>query len=151
LGLAAASLLSCMALALTPPGRVRFVTKMVCGIVCALAMVSPVLELDLDSLAVSMAAYTQQAQSIVDAAEQEEKMMERTYIEQQCQAYILAKAAQEDSGVSSVSVQARWDDQALVWVPWQVTLDGAYDGTLSRAIETQLGIPAQRQEWSGNG
>jgi hypothetical protein len=48
-------------------------------------------------------------------------------------------------------VQARWDDQALVWVPWQVTLDGAYDGTLSRAIETQLGIPAQRQEWSGNG
>jgi hypothetical protein len=151
LGLTAASLLSCIALALTPAGRVKFVTRMVCGIVCALAMVAPVLELDIDSLAVGMASYSQRAQSIIQSEEESAKMQERTYIEEQCGAYILAKAAKLEAQVSSAAVQARWDDEALVWVPWQVTVAGAYNEALAQAIETELGIPAQRQEWEADG
>jgi hypothetical protein len=78
-------------------------------------------------------------------------MQERTYIEEQCGAYILAKAAKLEAQVSSAAVQARWDDEALVWVPWQVTVAGAYNEALAQAIETELGIPAQRQEWEADG
>jgi hypothetical protein len=124
---------------------------MVCGIVCALALAAPVLELDIDSLAVGMAAYEQQAQSIVGTAEEESKMMERTYIEDACQTYILAKATELDSPLRDVSVTARWDDQALVWYPWQAVLTGDYDQTLSRLLEAELGIPEERQEWRNDG
>jgi hypothetical protein len=150
LGLTAASLLSCIALALTPPGRVKFVVRMVCGMVCALAMVAPVLELDMDSLAVGMASYTQRAQSIIQSEEETAKMQERTYIEEASAAYILAKAAQLEAQVPSASVQARWDDEALVWVPWQAVMAGPYQKALSQAIEAELGIPAQRQEWEAD-
>jgi hypothetical protein len=123
---------------------------MVCGLVCALVMLSPVLELDLDKLAVSMAVYEQQAQTILETEEEETKRLERTYIEEQCQAYILAKAAQQGTAVTAVTVQAQWDDEALVWYPWSVTVTGSYDETLSRCMEAELGIPAQRQEWRDN-
>lgn len=149
-GIAAASLLSALALALTPEGRVRQVTRLVCGIVCALAMVSPAAELDIEDLAVGIAEYEQMGQSITQQSEEEAKMLNRTYIEEACEAYILDKAEQADIAVTGVSVTARWDDEALVWYPWQVELEGPYSLWLSQTVEAQLGIPASRQTWSGS-
>ena len=60
-GVAAASVLAAMAMALTPPGRVKQVTKLVCGLMCALAVASPAARLDLASFAVGMASYEQRA------------------------------------------------------------------------------------------
>ena len=51
---AAASVLAALALALTPKGRVRQVTKLVCGVMCALAVVAPVAKLDFGQLAADM-------------------------------------------------------------------------------------------------
>lgn len=146
-GIAAASVLSFFALMLTPPGRVRFVTRMVCGILCALAVVSPVLELDMDTLSVSLASYGQQARQITESAEEEAKMLERTYIEEECAAYILSKAG--DAEVGSVSVSARWDDDAGVWYPWSAALDCAFHKGLSDRMVSDLGIPVERQVWAG--
>ena len=66
----AASLISAIAMALTPAGRVRQVTKLACGLLCALAVASPVLKLDIGALAASMAAYEQRAQQITQQAEE---------------------------------------------------------------------------------
>ena len=151
LGIFSASLLSAVALALCPPGRVRTVTRMVCGIVCALAVASPLLTLDTDSLAADMAKYVQQAEKITRGGAEERKMLERTYIEEQCAAYICAKASETGAVASGASVLARWDDDGLVWYPWSVTVDGAYDPILSNIIEGDLGVPAARQEWKSNG
>lgn len=145
----AASLLSSLALALCPEGRVKNVTRMVCGLVCALAVASPLVELDLESLAAGMAAYERQAQIAAGRGEDEQKMLERTYIEEQCAAYILAKASEIGTEVESVYVLARWDEDVLVWYPWEAEITGAYSGRLSGAIEADLGIPASRQEWRG--
>ncbi len=150
-GVAAASLLSSLALALCPDGRVKSVTRLVCGLVCALAIVSPLLRLDIESLAAGMAAYEQQAEEITRQTEEDEKMLERTYIEEKYAAYILAKATEVGASVTGASVLARWDEDELVWYPWQATLCGAYSAELSRSIEAELGIPAGRQDWSGNG
>ncbi|MCD8116710.1 MAG: hypothetical protein LUE21_06300 [Oscillospiraceae bacterium] len=150
MGIVAASVLRAIAMALTPPGRVRSVTGLVSTIVCALALVSPVMEIDLDDLAVGIAEYEQMAEEVVEQAEEETKMLNRTYIEEEYEAYILDKAAETGVAVQEISVTARWDEDALVWYPWQVVLGAAYDRTLSQTIEAELGIPAERQEWSGD-
>ena len=151
LGIFSASLLSAVALALCPEGRVRAVTRMVCGIVCALAVASPLLSINADMLAADMARYAQQAEKISLEGEEERKMLERTYIEEECSAYICAKAAQTGAAISGASVLARWDEDGLVWYPWSVTVKGAYDPILSNIMEGDLGVPAERQEWLSDG
>ena len=74
-------------------------------------------------------------------------MLERTYIEEQCAAYILAKAGQVGAEVESVSVRAQWDDGALVWYPREAVMTGRYSEALARAVEAELGIPPERQSW----
>ncbi len=150
-GVFAASLLSSLAMALSPPGRVKAVTRMVCGLVCALAIASPLVTLDMDAVSVGLEAYREQAQIWQEKGEEEGKMLERTYIEEQCAAYILGKAEESAAAVDSVTVEACWDDEALLWYPWSVQVDGAYDAVLSRLIEGELGVPAERQNWSEDG
>ena len=145
----AASLLSSLALALCPQGRVKGVVRMVCGLVCALAVASPLVRLNMGSLAAGMAAYGQQARSAAETGEEEQKMLERTYIEEQCAAYILAKASDLGAKLEGASVLARWDEDVLVWYPWEAVMTGPRSSALSRAVEAELGIPAERQEWRG--
>ncbi len=146
----AASALAAIAMALTPRGRVRQVTRLACGVICALAVLSPVAKLDVDGLAEGMAAYRRQADEIVTQAEEEAKYMDRTYIQERCEAYISGKAAWAGDP-PQVQVTAQWDEEELIWVPWSVTVDAAYDGALSAAIEGELGIPASRQQWRSDG
>ena len=143
----AASVLAAVAMALTPPGRVRQVTRLVCGLMCALAVAGPVVRLDYGSLAAAIAGYEQQAQRITNQAEEEAKLLDRTYIEDRCEAYILAKAAEAELAVDGVSLSARWDENDLVWYPWSVAMDAPYSGRLAGLIESELGIPAARQDW----
>lgn len=147
----AASLLSAAALALCPPGRVRSVTRMTCGLVCALALASPLVKLDMDRLAAGLAAYGQQAEKITENAEDEQKMLERTYIEEKAAAYISDKAAELGLERAAFAVLARWDDSAHVWYPWELTAPAAYDARLSGIVEAELGIPAARQHWNADG
>ena len=149
-GIFSASLLAAMALALCPKGRVREVTRLVCGIVCALAVADPLIKLDTDRLASAIAEYSQQAEILAEDGEEEGKMLERTYIEEECAAYICSKAAQRGVSAAGASVQARWDDEALIWVPWSAAVEAAYSAELSALIEQDLGIPAERQEWNGD-
>ncbi len=146
-GAAAASVLSALALALCPEGRVKSVLRLVCGIVCALALASPVLRLDVREISAGMAAYGQTARRITENEEEAEKMLERTYIEERCAAYILDKAAALDVPLAGASVLARWDETDRVWYPWEAELDGVYDEALARAIEADLGVPAGSQRW----
>lgn len=148
LGVVGASLLSSLALMLCPAGRVRQVTKLVCALVCALAMVSPLMELDITSLSVGLAAYRQQAESITENEEETAKMVQRTYIQDRCAAYILTQAQSLALSIEGAQVLARWDAGEAVWYPWEATMTGSYDKTLARQIEEDLGIPEERQHWT---
>lgn len=151
LGVFSASLLSAIALALCPAGRVRAVLRMVCGLVCAMAIASPLLKLDTEQLAADMARYRRQAEAISLEGEEEMKLLERTYIEEECAAYIGVKAAEKGVMIRGASVQARWDDEGLVWYPWSAVIEGEYDRELSNIIEQDLGVPGKRQEWRCDG
>lgn len=143
----AASMLAAVAMALTPSGRVKQVLRLACALMCALAVAGPLAKLDLGGLAAAMAKYEQKAEAITAQAEEEAKMLDRTYIEERCEAYILAKAAEAELAVDGVSLSARWDEDGLVWYPWSVTVQAPYNGGLAGLIESELGIPAERQDW----
>lgn len=147
LGIVCAAVISSAALTITPSGRVKNVTRLCCGLLCALAMAGPLLELDMEALSVSIAAYEQTAEAVVEKAQEEAKTMERTYIEEKCAAYILGKATEAGAAVSGAAVTARWDAEAGVWYPWAASLTGSYSASLAAAIEAELGIPDQRQTW----
>lgn len=150
LGVFSASLLSAIAMVLCPAGRVKTVLRMVCGIVCAMAVALPLMRLDTERIAAEMARCRREAESVTLEGEEERKMLERTYIEEECAAYIGAKAAEKSVEISGASVLAKWDDDGLVWYPWSVTVGGAYDRTLSNIIERDLGVPGERQVWESD-
>jgi len=147
MGMVCAAVISAAALIITPAGRVKNVTRLCCGLLCALAMAAPVFELDMERLSAGIAAYEQAAQSVVENAEEEAKTMERAYIEEKCAAYILGKATETGTAVSGATVTARWDADAGVWYPWTASLTGSYSASLADVIEAELGIAVQRQTW----
>lgn len=147
----AASLLAAMAMALTPKGRVRQVTRLVCGLVCALAVAGPLIRLDTQALTEYLSEYEQWAGQLASQVREEEKMQERTYIEERCRAYIWGKADERGLAPADVSVTVRWDEDGQLWLPWEAAVDAPFDGGLAAAIEADLGVPVSRQRWRTDG
>ena len=66
-------------------------------------------------------------------------------ISQQTEAYILDKAGELGAEVT-VRVETRTGGDGVP-VPWSAELTGARSEALASALETELGIPAERQVW----
>ncbi len=148
LGMIGTALFSSLALAFCPKGGPRQVTAFVCALLCALALAGPLLELDMESLGIGLAEYREQAAQIAAEEEEEAKRMQRTYIEQECAAYILSEAEALGLSPTELRVSAQWDSGEGLWYPWEAELGLAYHGELSRRIEGELGIPKERQRWT---
>lgn len=148
LGIVGAALLASLAELLCPAGRVKPVLRLLCAVVCALAVAEPLMELDMQSLSIGLASYRQQAQQIAESGEEEAKMLQRTYIQDECAAYILTQAEALGIRLSSAAVTAHWDEGEGLWYPWEVRLEGAYAPALAAQIEEDLGIPEENQQWT---
>lgn len=148
-GIIGVSLLSAAALAVTPKGRVHGVLRFACALATILVMLQPLLRLDPDSYAENLALYREEYASLGAAAREDADRLTRTIIEDECAAYILDKANALGVPVVRASVRAHWSGES--WVPYEaeVTLHAGADGSaLARAMEAELGIPRERQEWS---
>ena len=66
-------------------------------------------------------------------------------IAEQTEAYILDKAGELGLEVT-VRVETRTEGNGIP-VPWSAELTGAQSEALASALETELGIPAERQVW----
>lgn len=136
------------AMALCPEGKVRRVLRLVCGVVMAAALLSPVVELDFGAYSEAIARYGEEARRTAEGAQEEAREQSRTVIEEECAAYILDKAEALGLGSCTAAVRAEWSAEGF-WVPRECTVstDGGYSAALSSAIEADLGIPAGRQSW----
>lgn len=150
LSLTGAALLSAFALALTPQGRARSAVRLVCGVVTAIALVSPVLDFDFESYSMSLAAYRSAADQAAARLEETNDRLSRTIIEEECAAYILDKAQVLGLEMESASVTAKWGD-ADCWYPYEARLRAGGDELarryLSDLISSELGIAPERQYW----
>lgn len=151
LGIVGAAILSAIAMSLTPKGRVRDVTRLVCGIVMALSLIQPVLKLDFDAYSLNLSEYRGAADSITDSIQENNDRLSRLIIEEECAAYILDKAQVLGLTAVTASVTAKWGDEGC-WYPYEAMLDiqGAQSDKdrLAAIIESELGIPRERQSWS---
>ena len=146
--LCGAAVICAAAMALCPDGRVKRVLRLVCGLVMACALLSPVLELDFDAYSSALSGYGEAARAAAEGAQEEARLSSRGVIEEECAAYILDKAEALGLTGCSASVCAEWDS-AGYWVPrsCRVCCPGGRSEALAAAIEADLGIPRSRQEW----
>ena len=94
------------------------------------------------------ARYGEEARRTAEGGQEEARELNRSVIEAECAAYILDKAEALGLEACEAAVQADWDAEGF-WVPRRCSVrrTGGYDAALSAAIEAELGIPAERQEW----
>lgn len=148
-----AALICAAASALTPKGKVKNVLKLLCGIVLITAMINPIINQNLPALSMDISEYRKQADEISGSAEEKENSLSRTIIEDELEAYILDKAESLDVKLQSVEVSVKWGDEGC-WYPYEVHLTADIpqmkQKLISNSIEAEMGVPDERQYWSGN-
>lgn len=144
-----ASLLCCCAMYITPRGRVRDAARLVCGVVLAIALISPVADFDFGAYSESLARYRAESESFSADAEETYNSLTRTVIEENYAAYISDKAAEKGLALDAVSVWVEWAGSGI-WYPTQAYLTAPEQTktALAPVIEAELGIPQERQFWN---
>ena len=152
LGVTAAALAVAVADALCPEGSVRAVLRLTGGLVLLTAVLTPLLRLDTEALGRALTEYRLELDGAAARLEEENETLMRDIIEEQAAAYIQDKAA--GLGISCrVAVEA---DGAGDWpVPTAVTVTGALTAeqreALTRTIEADFAVPAERQTYESGG
>lgn len=149
LGLAGAAVFCAVMTEICPKGAVKNIVKMLCGMVMAFALLSPLMSLDMGSYSLNMSRYRQKGEEIVAGGKDLAQTYSRTIIETDCRAYILDKAAALGLELRDASVSLKWSGEGF-WYPVECTLEGEYSEALSNAIASELGIGRENQKWSGD-
>ena len=133
------SVLLSAAQSLIPPGTVRKAAGFTGGLILLLVLLRPVLGADLEHLELDFdhyqAAVEERQEELADT--QTEAMA--SIIAEQTEAYILGLEV-------TVRVETRTEGNGIP-VPWSAELTGSWSQALASALETELGIPAERQVW----
>ena len=139
------SVLLSAAQSLIPPGTVRKAAGFTGGLILLLVLLQPVLGADLDRLALDFSDYqTAVEERQAELADTQTEAM-ASIIAEQTEAYILDKADELGAEVT-VRVETRTGGDGVP-VPWSAELTGVRSEALASALETELGIPAERQVW----
>ena len=143
---AAVTLLLSVAQLLVPPGNLREIASFVGGLILLAAMMQPLLKIDLSDIQLDFSSYqgaVEQRQAELENTQKEELT---SLIEAETEAYISDKA--KSMGLTlKVRVTAEADEGGMP-VPVRVEITGPWSGGLSRWLETELGLPAERQVWN---
>ena len=153
LSILAVSLLCALADALMPKGPVKGVGKLVCGLVLAAAVVSPVVRLDLEGgrqwLEEWNVGLEQREEELKKQVDEEMK----TIIEQEYEAYIVDKAAQLEVQCTA-RVECRQEDEGI-YLPQTVWISGTLTPqqweVLSEALLEKLGVPPEGLHYEERG
>lgn len=150
LGVTAAALAVALAQALTPEGGVKKVGKLVGGLVLLLAAAGPVVKLNPADLAAAAAGY--EAMAPETALQGGENVM-KTLIAQKTGAYIVDKGAALGCACTA---RVEVEENADGWpVPHSAEVSGTWTEQqreqISRVIEEELDIPAERQSFKEDG
>ena len=146
--LCAMSLLCGAAVSLAPEGSAKRMMHLVCSVILIALLLSPLKDLDPAIYSRELARVREREAEFLESGAQAGERLQRSVIEEQCEAYIAEKAAalgMEDPGAA---VTARWDTEGF-WLPHEAVLSCSYEESLARYLEAELGIPEARQQWSG--
>lgn len=152
MGVTCAALVIAMAESLTPSGTIRKIGRLTGGLVLLIAMLGPLFSLDEGPLTRALTEYRLSLGDYSQELEQEDQSLMRGIIEERSGAYIQDKA--EEMGIDcQVAVGA--DEEGDWPVPEYVTVFGTLTAEeqtrLTREIEADFAIPAERQYYESGG
>ena len=119
------------------------------GVALTCLLFSPLVSFDYDSYAAALQD-CRVSVSTDGAVSDTSERLQRTVIESELRAYILDKAAQCGAALADAQVTLQWSTDGY-WYPYAVrlvTAGAAENSRLAQTIESDLGIPRARQEWS---
>ena len=147
LAVIAVSLLCAVAGALMPPGPVKRVGRLVCGLVLVGAILSPLKSLDLEGSRRWLEDYLASVRSREAELEKTVNSQTKVIIEQKFSAYIVDKAAELGLSCRARVECALSEDGLYLPVRTEVTgsMTADVQSKLIRIIESELGVPAQSQ------
>lgn len=148
LGLTGAAAVCAVATLLTPRGAVKGVTRMVCGVVMAAALLSPLIAFDFPAYSLHLSEYRARGAALAGRAEEISGALSRRSIEAELEAYILDKAQTLGAAAGAAKVTVEWSTEGY-WYPVAAEIDGGYHAALSDLIEGELGVPREAQTWNG--
>ena len=146
LSLAGAALLTALAAMFPTSESLRRIVKLIGGVALLFA---PLVAFDYDSYAAALQD-CRVSVSTDGAVSDSSERLQRTVIESELRAYILDKAAQCGVSLADAQVTLQWSTDGY-WYPYAVrlvTAGAAENSRLAQTIESDLGIPRARQEWS---
>lgn len=148
LSVTAVSLLLALLQAILPNGAVKRTAALAGGLLVILAVVSPLAQLDYDSLAKSIARIQIETEALETGVSVGNRELMADIISERCQAYILDKA--EQMGVM-LQVEITVSQGTGYPYPTEAVLRGtvteAQRTALTAYIAENLGIPAESQTW----
>ena len=152
MGVTCAAMILALAEGLSPAGGPKRAARLAGGLLLLLAVVKPLISLDGSALTRAMTEYRLDAEYSAQALEEENKTLMMDIIEAQSAAYIQDKAA----GLGITCLAAVEAEGGGDWpVPTAVTITGALTAeqreALTRAIEADFAIPAERQTYESGG
>lgn len=139
-----------LALALTPEGSGKKAVGIACAAAMMIAIISPVVSIDMSDYSKTLTEYKLKAEEYADSGKKESENLNRLYIQDKCQAYILDKAKNMGADIDEVTVTAEWSTDGF-WYP--VSCEICYGCTeqlraeLEAFISAQLGINKDEQKW----
>lgn len=140
-----------LALSLMPEGGVKKLTPVVGAAALLLCLLDGVTTVDTAGLLMDTAHYRELSASLTADAEALQARLDRRVIEQECEAYIEDKAEALGIQLLSVRVTVVWSAEGF-WLPEAVSVSGRWSETararLAGLMETELAIPAEKQEWA---
>lgn len=128
-------------------GSTGAVLKLVSGLILTFAVIRPIAQVRLEELTLFTADLALEAEAASAMGEEIYKEYVSEIIKEETEAYILDKA---QSLNAALTVDVRLDAQNI---PEEVTVSGQFSPyakqKLQSIIETELGIPKERQIWIG--
>lgn len=148
--LCALSILCGVALTLTPQGSGRRVVSFACSLAMLSCVLGGVKTIDWDSYSLEISRYREREKTFLEHSSEIRDELDRRIIESECRTYVLEQAIRIGTPIRDISVRVDWSTEGL-WVPYAATIVGDLNeqdrGRLVRLLETELGIPRERQEW----
>lgn len=131
---------------LTGEGTVRKIASFTGGLVLLAAVLRPLPGLDIEALIPDMERYSKMIETEMDALEEENRGELAGLIESRTSAYISEQAERMGYRVHAHVQTAPGPED--VPIPWSAELTGESSPALAAWIQTELGIPEERQVWN---
>lgn len=153
LALIGIALLQSICMLLIDDAKQKSIIRFTGGVAMVTMLLGSVLSFDYSAYA-SMLRSRLHYTEMTDAAQEENQRLNRMFIEKQCSAYILDKAAALGTELSGAAVTLSWNTDGY-WYPSAAELTIPHLSKQSQAladvIQTDLGIPLSSQTWREEG